>query len=68
MVYFRLEPLAGLGDGGEGDSRENGLFVEGECTVIIAASNTGKSIFTTQMAEAVTGRNIFRWKILCLSK
>ncbi|MBR0287078.1 MAG: hypothetical protein IJQ96_08685 [Bacteroidales bacterium] len=44
--------MAGLGDGGEGDSRQNGLLVEGECTVIIAASNTGKSIFTTQMAEA----------------
>ena len=34
------------------------LLVEGECTVIIAASNTGKSIFTTQMAEAVARENI----------
>ncbi len=33
------------------------LLVEGECTVIIAASNTGKSIFTTQMAEAVAREN-----------
>ena len=35
-----------------------GLLVEGECTVIIAASNTGKSIFTTQMAEAVARENV----------
>ena len=34
------------------------LLVEGECTVIIAASNTGKSIFTTQMAEAVARENV----------
>ncbi len=34
------------------------LLVEGECTVIIAASNTGKSIFTTQMAEAVARENL----------
>lgn len=31
----------------------HGLLVEKECTVIIAASNTGKSIFTTQLAEDV---------------
>ena len=31
----------------------HGLLVEGECTVIIASSNSGKSIFTTQMAEDV---------------
>lgn len=31
----------------------HGLLVERECTVIIAASNTGKSIFTTQVAEDV---------------
>ena len=33
------------------------LIVEKECTVIIASSNAGKSLFTTQMAEAVAREN-----------
>ena len=31
----------------------HGLIVEHECTVVIASSNSGKSIFCTQLAEAV---------------
>lgn len=35
----------------------HGLLVERECTVIIASSNTGKSIFTTQVAEDVARKH-----------
>ena len=33
------------------------LLVEGECTVLFASSNAGKSILATQMAEAVAREN-----------
>ena len=33
------------------------LLVEGECTVLFASSNAGKSVLATQMAEAVAREN-----------